>query len=165
MIKIRGLVDEDFVNYKKPAMFIAFPYCTFKCDKECGYSVCQNSSLVTNSEIINIDEQIIIDRYIKNPITHSIVISGLEPFDSFNQLLLFIEEFRKVSDDDIVIYTGYTEREVYDLIYLSPLLKYKNIIIKFGRYIPNSENKYDEILGVTLASQNQYAKRVTEYEH
>ena len=89
----------------------------------------------------------------------------LEPFDSFNQLLLFIQEFRKVSDDDIVIYTGYTEREVYDLIYLSPLLKYKNIIIKFGRYIPNSENKYDEILGVTLASQNQYAKRVTEYEH
>ena len=61
MIKIRGLVDEDFVNYKKPAMFIAFPYCTFKCDKECGYSVCQNSSLVENTNIINIGTPLAID--------------------------------------------------------------------------------------------------------
>ena len=66
---------------------------------------------------------------------------------------------------DLYDSANWLEREVYDLIYLSPLLKYKNIIIKFGRYIPNSENKYDEILGVTLASQNQYAKRVTKYEH
>lgn len=159
MIKIRGLVDEDFVNYKKPAMFIAFPYCTFKCDKECGYSVCQNSSLVENTNIINIDEQIIIDRYIKNPITHSIVISGLEPFDSFNELVILIRSFREKTSDDIVIYSGYNKEEITS--YIEELKQFKNIIIKFGRFIPNQEKHYDEVLQVTLASPNQYGEKIS----
>lgn len=159
MIKIRGLVDEDFVNYKKPAMFMAFPYCTFKCDKECGYSVCQNSSLVENTNIINIDEQIIIDRYIKNPITHSIVISGLEPFDSFNELVILIRSFREKTSDDIVIYSGYNKEEITS--YIEELKQFKNIIIKFGRFIPNQEKHYDEILQVTLASPNQYGEKIS----
>lgn len=159
MIKIRGLVDEDFVNYKKPAMFIAFPYCTFKCDTECGYSVCQNSSLVENTNIINIDEQIIIDRYIKNPITHSIVISGLEPFDSFNELIILIRSFREKTSDDIVIYSGYNKEEITS--YIEELKQFKNIIIKFGRFIPNQEKHYDEVLQVTLASPNQYGEKIS----
>lgn len=159
MIKIRGLVDEDFVNYKKPAMFIAFPYCTFKCDIECGYSVCQNSSLVENTNIINIDEQIIIDRYIKNPITHSIVISGLEPFDSFNELVILIRSFREKTSDDIVIYSGYNKEEITS--YIEELKQFKNIIIKFGRFIPNQEKHYDEVLQVTLASPNQYGEKIS----
>ena len=159
MIKIRGLVDEDFVNYKKPAMFIAFPYCTFKCDKECGYSVCQNSSLIENTNIINIDEQIIIDRYIKNPITHSIVISGLEPFDSFNELVILIKSFREKTLDDIVIYSGYNKEEITS--YIEELKQFKNIIIKFGRFIPNQEKHYDEVLQVTLASPNQYGEKIS----
>lgn len=159
MIKIRGLVDEDFVNYKKPAMFIAFPYCTFKCDVECGYSVCQNSSLVENTNIINIDEQIIIDRYIKNPITHSIVISGLEPFDSFNELVILIRSFREKTSDDIVIYSGYNKEEITS--YIEELKQFKNIIIKFGRFIPNQEKHYDEVLQVTLASPNQYGEKIS----
>ena len=159
MIKIRGLVDEDFVNYKKPAMFIAFPYCTFKCDVECGYSVCQNSSLVENTNIINIDEQIIIDRYIKNPITHSIVISGLEPFDSFNELVILIKSFREKTSDDIVIYSGYNKEEITS--YIEELKQFKNIIIKFGRFIPNQEKHYDEVLQVTLASPNQYGEKIS----
>lgn len=159
MIKIRGLVDEDFVNYKKPAMFIAFPYCTFKCDKECGYSVCQNSSLVTNSEIIDIDEQKIVNRYIDNPITHSIVISGLEPFDSFNELVILIRSFREKTSDDIVIYSGYNKEEITS--YIEELKQFKNIIIKFGRFIPNQEKHYDEVLQVTLASPNQYGGKIS----
>ena len=159
MIKIRGLIEEDFVNYKKPSMYIAFPYCTFKCDKECGYSVCQNSSLVTNSEIINIDEQKIVNRYIDNPITHSIVISGLEPFDSFNELVILIRSFREKTSDDIVIYSGYNKEEITS--YIEELKQFKNIIIKFGRFIPNQEKHYDEVLQVTLASPNQYGEKIS----
>lgn len=159
MIKIRGLVDEDFVNYKKPAMFIAFPYCTFKCDTECGYSVCQNSSLIENTNVINIDEQTIIDRYIKNPITHSIVISGLEPFDSFNELIILIKSFREKTLDDIVIYSGYNKEEITS--YIEELKQFKNIVIKFGRFIPNQEKHYDEVLQVTLASPNQYGEKIS----
>ena len=159
MIKIRGLVDEDFVNYKKPAMFIAFPYCTFKCDKECGYSVCQNSSLVTNSEIINIDEQKIVNRYIDNPITTSIVISGLEPFDSCKDLFILIKAFREKTLDDIIIYTGYNKNEIENSI--EELKQFKNIFIKFGRFIPNQQKHYDNILQVNLASPNQYGEKIS----
>ena len=159
MIKLRGLVDEDFVNYKKPAMFIAFPYCTFKCDKECGYSVCQNSSLVTNSEIINIDEQKIVNRYIDNPITTSIVISGLEPFDSYQDLFILIKAFREKTLDDIVIYTGYNKNEVENNI--EELKQFKNIFVKFGRFIPNQQKHYDNILQVNLASPNQYGEKIS----
>ena len=41
---IKQLVDEDFVNYKKPSMFIGFPTCDWKCERECGHQgLCQNS--------------------------------------------------------------------------------------------------------------------------
>ena len=159
MIKIRGLIEEDFVNYKKPSMYIAFPYCTFKCDKECGYSVCQNSSLVTNSEIINIDEQEIINRYIDNPITTSIVISGLEPFDSYKDLFILIKAFREKTLDDIIIYTGYNKNEIENNI--EELKQFKNIFVKFGRFIPNQQKHYDGILQVNLASPNQYGEKIS----
>ena len=68
IMKIKGLIDEDFVNYKKPAMVIEFPYCTFKCDKECGQSVCQNSALAHEPNI-TIDYDELLTRYINNPIT------------------------------------------------------------------------------------------------
>ena len=60
----------------------------------------------------------------------------------------------------IVIYTGYTEEEVqkhFNWIYVYPY--YYPLIIKYGRFIPNQESHYDNTLGVTLASPNQYAKK------
>ena len=44
---------------------------------------------------------------------------------------------------------------------LTILKNYDNIIIKYGRYIPNQPSRYDSILGVTLASDNQYAERIS----
>ena len=35
-MKITGLIEEDFVNYKVPSLFIGTSKCSFKCDKECG---------------------------------------------------------------------------------------------------------------------------------
>ena len=35
------------------------------------------------------------------------------------------------------------------------------IIIKYGRFIPNQQKHYDEILGVYLASDNQYAEKIS----
>ena len=43
-MKLKGIIFEDFINYKKPSMILEFPYCDFKCDKECGEQVCQNST-------------------------------------------------------------------------------------------------------------------------
>ena len=156
---IKGIIDEDFINYKEPSMVIEFPYCSFKCDKECGQQVCQNSSLV-KAENIDINPIQLVHRYLTNPITKAIVCQGLEPFDSFEDLLEIIQELRHnyINDDDVVIYTGYTKEEVQTQI--NELSKFNNIIIKFGRFIPNQSSHFDETLGVQLASPNQYAERL-----
>ena len=155
---IKGFKDEDFVNYKKASMFVGFPYCTFKCDKECGKQVCQNSALA-NSKGIEISITSLIDRYINNPITEAIVCGGLEPFDTYKQLLEFITELRKQTDDDIIIYTGYYKNEIQN--YINELMQFKNIIIKFGRYIPDQEKHFDNVLEINLASDNQYAEKIS----
>ena len=96
--------------------------------------------------------------YSKDGLEESIVFGGLEPMLQFQELVSFIDKFRKVSNDDIVIYTGYYKIEIEKEIEV--LKKYKNIIIKFGRYIPNRKSRYDEVLGITLASDNQYAEKI-----
>ena len=156
---IKNINECDFVNYKKISMFIIFPFCTFKCDKEFGTTICQNCSL-SKEPNIEISNNEIISRYVSNQLTQAVVCAGLEPFDSWPDLISFIKDFRKSSQDDIVIYTGYIEDEIKDKIQEIVNLNIKNIIIKFGRYKPNQEKHYDEILGVMLASDNQYAKRI-----
>lgn len=160
---IKGLNECDFVNYKKISMFIATTKCTWKCEKDCGIKgLCQNSSLALEPNI-EIPTEEIVNRYINNPITHAIVIAGLEPYDTPEDLLELIKAFREKTQDDIVIYTGYTEDELmHDEVchnYINE--NYKNIIIKYGRYIPDQEPHYDEVLGVKLASDNQYARRIS----
>ena len=156
-MRIKGIESENFCNYKKPSMFIAFPSCSFKCEKECGKCVCQNSALAT-SPTHNVSLEAIIDMYINNDITEAIVCGGLEPLDSFSELLDLIIAIREKTDDDIVIYTGYKESECSD--YIKTLALWKNIIVKFGRFIPDQEKVFDETLGVYLASPNQYARRI-----
>lgn len=154
---VKQLIDEDFVNYYKPSMFIGFPSCSWKCEKECGMRVCQNSALAEASNI-EIDIDNLIDRYLNNPITKAIVCGGLEPFDTWKELKEFITKLRLNTEDDIIIYTGYKEEEItYAINWLS---RFPNIIIKFGRFIPNKKTRFEKILGVELASDNQYAKRI-----
>lgn len=158
-MKIKNLIDEDFVNFKVPSMFISTTKCNFKCDKECGRAVCQNSALAT-APIFDIEDKKIIKRYLDNDITEAIVIGGLEPFDTFSEVFDFIKKFRLMSNDTIVIYTGYNPSEIEEKIKF--LFDFDNIIIKFGRYIPNSDSRRDNILGVTLASENQFAEKIED---
>lgn len=157
---IKSFKDEDFVNYKKPSMFIIMPHCSFKCDRENNCLMCQNSHLV-HEPTHDVDIKMLADRYISNPITKAIVFGGLEPFDTPEDLEHFINIIRlwHGRDDDIVIYTGYTEEELQDIPHFKHITSLKNIVIKFGRFRPNEEDHYDPILGVSLCSTNQYAKR------
>ena len=159
---VKTIIDEDLNNYKKLSMFIAFPYCTFKCNKECGLNVCQNSKLIKNKNI-DIPYKKIVSRYLSNAMTNAIVMGGLEPFDSWEELWYLICEFRHYTLDDIIIYTGYTEEEIYGKMHyiINNLKQFPNIIIKYGRFIPNQQPHHDEILGVNLASDNQYAKKIS----
>ena len=156
MMKIKYIIDENFQDYKKTSMMIAMCSCDWKCLKELNLdiSICQNSQIAQQKNI-EVSIESIIDRYLNNPITQAVVIGGLEPMLQFDEVLEFIKQFRQYSDDDIVIYTGYYPEEIQDKI--KELIQYKNIIIKFGRYIPDKDKRFDEVLGIWLASDNQFA--------
>ena len=162
-MKLKGIIFEDFVNYKKPCITLEFPTCSFKCDKEAGVTICHNNNLA-NAEDIECSINDICIQYLQNKITEAVCLQGLEPLDDFNsvfKLTMYLrDKFR--CEDDIVIYTGYKEDEVKkEIDYLS---RYKNIIVKFGRYIPNRPSVYDDVLGVFLSSDNQYAKLISKKE-
>lgn len=158
---VRDILSEDFVNYKVPSMFISVGTCNWKCciEQNIDISICQNSKLAQTpeQEISNLE---IINMYLLNPISKAVVIGGLEPFSCSDNIFQFISEFRQKCNNDIVIYTGYYPYEIIDeLMYLS---QFDNIIIKFGRFIPNEERHLDKILGVELASNNQYAVKLNK---
>ena len=159
-MKLKGITDEDFVNYKLPSMFIATACCSFKCDINAGMPICQNSKLV-QQPTHDLDDKMLVERYKHNPITKAIVFGGLEPFDQYGELRRLIGMFCVCGvKDDIVIYTGYNKDEVDYFVdqivndFGGPL------VVKYGRYIPNQEPHLDPVLGVMLASDNQYAERI-----
>ncbi len=159
---IRTIVDEDFVQYKEPCMYIATAFCNGKCCKEAGIplSVCLNDAWRGTATIAMVDEGII-ERYLSNSITTTICFAGLEPFEQFDQVYNFIEKLRKDynCDDTVLIYTGYNKEEIAEQI--EKLKDFDNIIIKFGRFVPDNPGKFDDVLGVRLASDNQYAERIS----
>ena len=158
-MKLRGLIAEDFSNYKVPSMFIITPQCDFKCCTEAGNDICQNMDIV-NQSIIEIDDDKLIQKYLDNDISKAIVFGGLEPFNTFDEMYDFIRKLRWEYScfDPVVIYTGYYPNEIIDE--LSCLCKYDKIIVKFGRFIPGQESRFDEVLGVELASSNQWAEEL-----
>lgn len=153
---IKTLIDEDFSNYKKPAMFICAPRCNMKCGEE----LCQNSPWLKQPDI-DMNFRRLVERYLDNNLTHAIVFGGLDPIDTFSDLWYFLAILRNSyrCNDDVVIYTGYTKCEIADKVKI--LKEFPNIIIKYGRYIPNQQPHYDEVLGVNLASNNQYAEKIS----
>lgn len=158
---IKNLQDEDFVNYKKASMFIATSICNWKCciEQNLDTGICQNAPLA-RSKTLDVANERIFQRYINNPITKAIVIGGLEPMLQFDEVFDLIKYFRTNNClDDFVIYTGYYKNEIEDKI--EKLKEFLNIVIKFGRYIPNHEKHYDEVLGIYLVSNNQYAERIS----
>jgi len=141
-------------------MLLATCKCNWKCLKEqdLDISICQNSNLA-EQKTVDIPIRNIIDRYINNPITKAIIIAGLEPILQFDEVIEFIKKLRNISDDDVVIYTGYYPEEIKTQI--RELEKYKNIIVKFGRYRHGGIKKYDKTLGVELISDNQFALKIS----
>ena len=161
-MRVKTIVDEDFVNYSKPSMFIGTISCGGKCCLEGGFhlSVCQNDGWRGNAPI-DIRDEVIVKRYLQNQITHAIVLGGLEPMEQSDEVLALIKTLREDFDchDDVVIYTGYYPDEVTAI--LDKLQVFDNIVVKFGRYVPNMKSRFDDVLGVNLASDNQYAVRIS----
>ena len=159
-MRIKAIETERYQDYKFPSLFIASCFCDFKCCTELGIDagVCQNSPLA-NFPIKRIPDEMIYELYISNPITKAVVIGGMEPLMQIDEVEELIKVFRAHGDDSpFVIYTGYYPEEIGDE--LSRLRHFTNIFMKFGRFIPDRSHRFDDVLGVELSSDNQWAERL-----
>lgn len=157
-MKIFDVKDEDFVNYKEPSMFVAMGRCKYKCCIDAGITLdnCQNHMLHMTKKI-EVTGKSLYNRFIINSITKSVVLGGLDPMDTFDDVIEIITAFRNNDcKATFVIYTGYNKDEITDKI--ETLIPFGNIIIKFGRYVPGQKKHKDDVLGVELVSDNQYAE-------
>lgn len=161
-MRVRTILDEDFVNFKMPSMFISTCTCDFKCcrEQELDMSICQNSELM-NQPVIDLPDEEIYKRYVSNDITSAVVIGGLEPIKQLDEVVSLIKCFRKHDCRcPFVIYTGYEPKEIEGQVRLITITGRYSIYFKFGRFIPGHEPHYDEVLGVKLASDNQRGVRM-----
>ena len=161
---VRKLLTERFQDYKLPNLYLAACWCDWKCciERQTDISLCQNSP-IANLPVQDVPDNDILDAYEADPITQAIVIAGLEPVMQIYEVVSLIRRARERKiHTDFVIYTGYTKEEVrfcgvLDL--LTPLCGDGiTIIIKYGRYVPGQQPHFDAVLGVDLASDNQYAE-------
>src|SRR5574344_1755351 len=157
---LKGITFEDFVNYKKPSMYLAFPKCTLKCEKKANCpGMCQNHTLLSEPDIdVNAIE--LVSTYMNDPLIESVVCAGMDPIDSLDDLCEFITAFRKRTDEDIVIYTGYDKNEILPAVEQLRSIAKKKLIFKFGAYIAGQGPHYDKVLGIKLASANQYGEQI-----
>lgn len=169
LIHLIDIKTDDISDYKYTSMLLVFPKCSGKCKN------CQNGNLQNRdkSKDIHIPAKSIINHYNRLKTHTAIVCAGLEPFDSLYDLQDVFREFVISSNkrkSDFVIYTGYTQEEVEIVVNLLKNILFTNekgmkrLIIKFGRYDETKTNNTDDIdpiLGIHLATSNQY---VVSYE-
>lgn len=159
-MRVKEIIDEDFSNYKKCSMLIGTCFCTWKCceDMRVDRSICQNLGFA-NYEIIDMPDKAIVDRYLKNPLSSAVVFGGLEPMEQFDEVISLMRAFREQTEDEIVIYTGFYLEEIQSKV--DQLREIPNIIMKFGRFKTNGIPHRDEILGVELANEEQFAVKIS----
>lgn len=156
---------DNLVDYKKTSILLVFPYCSGKCGPNC-----QNWNLrkLHQTDYINVTSQDIVQLYKSLDTHNAVVMAGLEPLDSLDDVLSIIDRInlqRKACD--IVIYTGYTEEE-YNERFEQKIIKAfkansrypnKKLIVKIGRYDEDFKKSWhSDILGVNLATINQIVK-------
>lgn len=160
-MRLRQVKLEDFVNYKKISLFLGTCFCDWKCctEQKVDLSVCQNTRLVQSAIIEYSPKDIYHDMYCASSLHQAVVFGGLEPMLQLNEMLDVIDYFRKNTQDDIIIYTGYEPTEIQQSI--EQLKRYPNIFMKFGRFKLNSTHHIDPVLGVELASENQRGVKIS----
>lgn len=153
-IRLKDVV-EVFQDYKKSALLLCCVSCDWKCCREAGISneVCQNHRIASQREVTIPFDSVL--NKVSRSFTDAIIFGGLEPLLQIEEVCGLIEYLREHNvKKDILIYTGYYLEEI-DKSVIERLKKH-HVIFKCGRYIPNRPQKFDKILGITLASDNQY---------
>ena len=96
--------------------------------------------------------------------TGHVIIMGRKTFESLGKVLPNRKHIVFTQNPDFMI-KDENVQVVHSMLeikeYIDKLKAFPNIIVKFGRYIPNHEKHFDEVLGIYLASDNQYAERIS----
>ena len=174
-MRIKAIKPDDFTNYKDPegwsSLFIGMGTCDWKCCIAAGIPVetCQNSKLA-QAPIVELKAMDLLKRYVRE--SGSVVVGGLEPFNDMESLKELATAYRdfvsylnsETELDKLVIYTGYNPDEVINRVEeIYNIVKGKlTLIVKFGRFVPGHKPHIDKVLGVDLASDNQYARVITK---
>lgn len=152
MIKLLD-IRETFNDYKKSTLYLCGSICTLNCP-DCFHSHLKKEHPTTLSK-----EQLL-EKYIIPTSAEAILFSGLNWFEQSEELYSLIKFIRDNHiQKDIVIYTGFEKSVITQEI--EKLKQFPNIIIKYGRYNENLPKRYDEVLGITLASSNQNAEKIS----
>lgn len=156
------IIKETVNDYKKTALLIGVKTCDYKCciEQNIDNSICHNYNL-DNEEEVDLSTQSLISRVLKNKLINAVIFGGKEPMldKYFNDMLDVIECLRDKSEIDIVIYTGYYKHEISEKI--EKLKKFNNIIVKFGRFKLNGKKRFDNVLGIELNNEEQYAEKIS----
>lgn len=167
------LLDVKFGNiadYKKTSLYIAFPFCSGKCGNKCQNRVFWQQKDKRNNDIhlINYSEDEIVSYYNKLKTHESVVMGGLEPLDSLEDVINLCNKLLENDKPvDIIIYTGYTKEEFlkiepkfYDVFKNLKPNATNCIIFKLGRYDLSQDVEYfNYTLGAKLATSNQFTRK------
>lgn len=168
-MKLFDVKTDDITDYKETSLLLCFPHCSGKC------TGCHSQHLITkyqeHPEEIKNYPLISICKLYNQLDTHSaIVMAGLEPLDSLEDVLSVIQCITAICDKHttFVIYTGYNKQEytqkfekkiVDTLINFNDIYsKLNDLVVKVGRYdkTDSSDSGYfNYTLGVKLATSNQ----------
>ena len=174
-MRIKAIKADDYTNYRDPegwsSLFVGMGTCDWKCCIAAGIPVdtCQNSALA-KAPVVELDATDLLKRYAWE--SGSVVVGGLEPFNDMESLKELARAYKNFVNylhgeeefDKLVIYTGYNPDEVITHVEeIYNIVKDKlTLIVKFGRFVPGQKTHLDEVLGVELASDNQFAKKITK---
>lgn len=102
-MRVKGIVAEDFVNYKFPAMFINTSLCDFKCCREqhLDIGICQNAPLA-KAPTQDVPDTVLYEKFSANPITKAVVIGGMEPFLQIDEVESLLSLFREKGDTPLL---------------------------------------------------------------
>ena len=146
--------------YKEVSLLIPIGVsCTWKCEG------CINKKHDSEYARLTPPLKDIMTLYKENVMAKAVVLAGLEPLDNLCDLKAFIRSFREQFDDPIVIYTGYDLDDIWAScelteVFKEVLLKDRNMVIKFGRYMKDRPRKWNDALELYLESDNQWVLRI-----
>lgn len=122
-------------------------------DCNIGCPECFNQG-IRDAETLEIEMVDLVKRVTKNPFNKGIILGGLE-WTCQKADLLAIVDMCTATGLDLMIYTGHTEEEFFNIV---PRSRFHHCYIKFGKYdLAHKSNNYHSY-GVKLASSNQYIK-------